>query len=398
MRQLVVALLAILLGACVTDSREDADLAITNVWVHDGTGAAPRRADVMVKDGRFAAVGSRGGAARSIDGRGLHLVPGLIDMHVHVAAVDGQTIAGRRFVDRGVTTVRDLGGFAEGLRTAVASPAGPRIHPAVTTLNGQAMAPFHRRVASEADARAALADLAKAGAAVVKIHRAFPPALLSPLVAAARARNLRVTGHIPLGLHPVQACERGMSGIEHVGSLVEAYVSVTPEAKQEDAIRYLLSAQSDALYRCLAERGVSVTPTLVLYESIARARSGAGPLPQQFRQFIAQMQAITLRLQRAGVPLLPGSDASGLQRPAVTPGEALLRELELLRQAGLSGQEVMRIAAANPARVLGVASDGRLIAAGLPADFMLLRADPRIDGASYSAPVAVFFEGVPVSR
>lgn len=398
MRWRFVGLLAVLVGGCATDGGVRADLAVTDVWVHDGTGADPVRSNVFVTAGRFASAGRRTDAQRTVDGRGLHLVPGLIDMHVHVAAVERKSLAGSRFVDRGVTTVRDLGGFANELRTAAVSLSGPRIRSSITTLNGQAMAPFHRPVASEADTRRAVADLAQAGAVIVKVHRGFPRALLAPLVETARERSLGVTGHIPLGLHPLQACELGMSGIEHVGSLVEAYVSVNFGASQDDAVRYLLSPQSDPLYRCFVERGVMVTPTLVLYESIARSRSGAGPLSPQFRQFIAKMQAITFRLERAGVRLLAGSDASGLDRPAVAPGESLLRELELLRQSGLSGAAVMRIAAENPARALGIAADGRLIASGLPADFLLLRSDPRIDDSSYRAPVAIYFGGAPVSR
>lgn len=398
MRPLIAGLLAILVGACAAHDRASADLAITGAWIHDGTGAAPLRGDVAVKDGRFAVTGPRRRAVQTIDGRGLHLVPGLIDMHVHVAAVEGKTVAGHRFAERGVTTVRDLGGFREGLRVAAVSPGGPRIRSAIATLNGEAMAPFHRRVASEEDVRGAVAELARSGAAVVKIHRAFPPSLLPALIHAARSRKLQVTGHIPLGLHPLQACELGLGGIEHVGSLVEAYVSVTPGASQQDAIDYLLSARSDDLYRCLSDRGVTATPTLVLYESIARARSGDGPILQQFRRFIGQMQAITLRLHRAGVALLPGSDASGLERPAVTPGAALLRELELLKEAGLPGEEVVRIAAANPARSLGIAADGRLIAPGLAADFILLRSDPRIDVSTYRYPAGIYFAGEAAPR
>ena len=393
--KLAAGLSLLLLAACAT-SRSAADLLITDPWVHDGSGADPVRAHVAVKDGRFLAIGEKLRALRTIDGSGLHLVPGLIDMHVHVAAVAGETVPPGEFLRRGITTVRDLGGFPAGIRSALALADGPRIHSAITTLNGEAMAPFHRPVASDAEARAAVADLAQAGAAVIKIHRAFKPALLPTLVAAAREKNLGVTGHIPLGLHPLRACELGMAGVEHVGSFVEAYVSAVPGAKQEDAIRYLLAAEAEPLYRCLAQRGVFVTPTLVLYESIAKARSGNGPIAPRFRDFIAQLQAIALRLHRAGVRLLPGSDASGLDQPAVAPGESLLRELELLQEAGLTGRELMRIAAANPAQALRIGAAGKLVGQGLAADFLILAADPRASAAAYSAPLHIFRAGQPV--
>lgn len=347
----------------------------------------------MVTDGRFSSLGGSARAKQSIDGRGLHVVPGLIDMHVHVAAVEGRTVAGEEFLNRGVTTVRDLGGFSAQIRAAAQSQAGPRVRSSLQTLNGKAMASFHRAVRSEADVRAAVEDLAASGASVIKIHRAFEPALVPHLVERARSRGLSVTGHIPLGLHPLQACELGMSGIEHVGSFIEAYVSAVEGAKQEDAVKYMLSKQSEPLYRCLALRGVAVTPTLVLYDSIARARAPTGPLPVEFTRFIGQMQAIVLRLQRSGVTLMAGSDASGLDRPAGAPGTSLLRELELLRGAGLEGPEVLRAVAANPAMSLGLGAGGRLIAPGLAADFLILDADPRADVSAYSRPVGIYFAG-----
>jgi N-acyl-D-amino-acid deacylase len=60
------------------------DLVIRGAEVHDGSGAAPVVADVGVRDDRIAAVGEvavRGG--REIDGRGLALAPGFVDVHTH---------------------------------------------------------------------------------------------------------------------------------------------------------------------------------------------------------------------------------------------------------------------------------------------------------------------------
>ena len=48
----------------------------------DGTG----KADIAVKDGRIAAIGdlSRAAAAETVDVRGLHLLPGVVDSQVHL--------------------------------------------------------------------------------------------------------------------------------------------------------------------------------------------------------------------------------------------------------------------------------------------------------------------------
>lgn len=60
------------------------DLLIQNAQVLDGTGAPGFTADVAVKDGKIAAVGKLSGeAAETVDGTGLTLAPGLIDVHGH---------------------------------------------------------------------------------------------------------------------------------------------------------------------------------------------------------------------------------------------------------------------------------------------------------------------------
>jgi N-acyl-D-amino-acid deacylase len=63
------------------------DLVIRGATVVDGLGNAPRRADVAVKDGRIEAIGDiKGGGAKTVDGGGLTLSPGIIDVHTHYDA------------------------------------------------------------------------------------------------------------------------------------------------------------------------------------------------------------------------------------------------------------------------------------------------------------------------
>ena len=65
------------------------DLVIRGGMLVDGTGAAPRRGDVALADGRIAALGDCGAAhaKRSIDAEGLVVTPGFVDIHTHY---DGQ--------------------------------------------------------------------------------------------------------------------------------------------------------------------------------------------------------------------------------------------------------------------------------------------------------------------
>jgi N-acyl-D-amino-acid deacylase len=61
------------------------DVLIRGGWVIDGSGALPYRADVGVLDAVVADVGrlDQAAATREIDAKGLHIVPGFIDTHVH---------------------------------------------------------------------------------------------------------------------------------------------------------------------------------------------------------------------------------------------------------------------------------------------------------------------------
>ena len=82
------------------------DLIVRRAQVHDGGGAAPFVADVGVRAGRILLVGSAGGAlaARQIDGDGLALAPGFIDLHSHADLTLPAFPQARNSIQQGVTT------------------------------------------------------------------------------------------------------------------------------------------------------------------------------------------------------------------------------------------------------------------------------------------------------
>jgi N-acyl-D-aspartate/D-glutamate deacylase len=86
-------------------AQQDYDLVIRGGTVIDGSGGAPRQADVATSGGRIAAVGHVAGAGHEeIDARGLLVTPGFVDLHTHY---DGQVTWENRLMPsaaHGVTT------------------------------------------------------------------------------------------------------------------------------------------------------------------------------------------------------------------------------------------------------------------------------------------------------
>ena len=135
------------------------DLVIRDVAVLDCTGRDPSgRHDVVVRDGRIAAIHRAGevargsGDARQIDGAGTTLMPGLTDAHVHFALIGKRGDHGDDplidhvlrvaayidgALDEGFTTVRDAGGLEPAWANAVEKGLvrGPRILPSGSALS-----------------------------------------------------------------------------------------------------------------------------------------------------------------------------------------------------------------------------------------------------------------------
>ena len=144
--------LALLAGLATAPVAAQDDIVFQGVRVFDGVGPAlSEPTNVRVSGNRIEAIGPTVSTegARVIDGQGRTLMPGLIDVHVHMtfSAMDMATLqspdltpelAGRaaaqgaeKMLLRGFTSVRDMGGPIFPLKAAIDSGAvkGPRIWP-----------------------------------------------------------------------------------------------------------------------------------------------------------------------------------------------------------------------------------------------------------------------------
>jgi imidazolonepropionase-like amidohydrolase len=329
-------------------------LAIVGVAVLDGEGPPVPGQTVVATGGVIERVGPADqvgppAGAVVVDGAGGTLLAGFVDAHVHLGFYPpARVLAG------GVTTVRDLGWPRErlaALRAAAAAPgaASPRLLVAEQVLTvpggyptraGWAPPGTARPVDGTGEAVRAVAELAEAGAAVIKVALddrvgpTLPGPVLAALVGAASERGLGVTAHVGTAAEAAKALAAG------VGEL--AHWPFDPDPLPH------------ALVDALAESVVAV-PTLHIDPTPAR-RAGV-------RRFVAR-----------GGRVVYGTDL-GNQGP---PPAVDVQELHLLVEAGLRPGQALAAATSLAAAHLGLAGTGR-VAPGARADLLLVDGDPMAD-------------------
>jgi imidazolonepropionase-like amidohydrolase len=346
-------------GSPTHDAATPPVVAVVGVAVFDGGGGPPVPGQTVVAaGGLIERIGPAGetvppAGALLVDGAGTTLLPGFVDAHVHLDFhLPGEVLAG------GVTTVRDLGWPAERLAALGAQAAAPWASPRllaagqIVTVPGgyPTRAPWAppgtaRPVDGPAEAAAAVAELAEAGAAVIKVALddrvgpTLPAPVLATLVEAAAERGLGVTAHVGTAAEAAKALAAG------VGELAHWPFDPRP--------------LPDPLVDALAESVVAV-PTLHIDPSPAR-RAGV-------RRFVA----------RAG-RVVYGTDLGNQGPPPAVDTE----ELRLLVEAGLRPAQALAAATSLAAAHLGLVGTGRVVA-GARADLLLVDGDPLADLAALS--------------
>ena len=410
-----VLMLALVLGACSSaESRSPAQpgtLALTNVTVIDGTGAAPVPGQTVVIEGRrITAVfpsGSRTppAGARVLDLAGHYVIPGLIDAHVHLASFDRGEIYPvllRHTLLGGVTTVRDMGGNArvvgELSRRARADDAeSPRIYYSAVVAGPEwfgrydpervrfwsyghtpGTAPGLRLLADTTDIEALVAEAVRIGATGLKVFTDVPTARLAALTAAAHARGLRVWSHavVPPS-RPEAVAGAGVDVVSHADMLIWSSAGANDSLVNRGVRSRLLRSVAPGspaqveLLREMRERGTLLEPTLLVMAmgNAERGRAVAGA-----DTIVAWAARMTAEAHRQGVPIVVGTDAIGTYTPNVHT------ELQLLVDwVGMTPREALRAATEHGARALGAQDSLGTVAVGKLADLVVLRADPSRD-------------------
>lgn len=301
--------------------------------------------------------------ARVIYGNGRWLAPGLIDMHVHIRAVDLP-----RYVENGVTTVRDLAGLDSVLAITDTSYFGPRIFVASKLLAGPNAqnVPFSLLMNRVQDAQAMVdAQLAR-GCDSIKVYDDLTREVYDAVVNAAHARGVKVAGH------------------------VTQRVDIRHAMTMQDSIEHLSGYPlgSAALNRDLAiashDSGVWNCPTMTVFTNHVTRN-----MPADVRQrLLDDRRALLTALDEAGARILAGTDAGYL----VPAGTALHDELDELFAAGLTRFEALSAATRSAAGYLGDPLSG-VIVPGARADLILVGANPLEDHSVLRRPSGVMLNG-----
>ena len=219
--------IAVLLAACLAVNPTADPLAFVGIDVVTMVPGQSvlRDQTVVIRQGRIAALGPRAGTpvdepVRTVDGRGLYLMPGLADLHVHLEHFDDPSVLDL-FLAHGVTTVRNMDGrprILEWRRQVEAGEVlGPRIITAGPILDGDPpLRPDNTAVADPPAARAAVAEQAAAGYDFIKVYTNLSAEAYRAVFAAAAEHGLPVAGHVPRFLDPGDARKAGQASIEHL--------------------------------------------------------------------------------------------------------------------------------------------------------------------------------------
>lgn len=418
-------------------------LLITGATMVEGAGAPPiGPVDILIEGNRIAALHVGGApdavkarATRTIDARGMHALPGFVDVHGHNGDPDKApqpSYGYKLWLAHGVTTVRGVsfgpGALSDAARSRANAITAPRLMPYAVF-----GAEWGKVVPDTADGARNWVRWAKAqGFDGVKFFNGQTPAVLGAALAEAGAQQLGTVAHLgQMGVAQVnarKAVELGLGGVTHFyghfesllrDGTIPAYPAGYNYADEQDRFAWVArladqivapgSERWNAYVDLLVEKGVTLSPTFNIYAAsrdVMRARNfewhDRYSLPSlrrfyapslinhgsyyhdwtsedetAWRRFYAPWMRLTRDFLNKGGRVTAGSDPGYIYQ---TWGFAYIGELEMLREAGLTPLEVIRAATLSGAEEIyapkGVEPPMGRIAVGKLADLVIVPGNP----------------------
>jgi imidazolonepropionase-like amidohydrolase/ABC-type multidrug transport system permease subunit len=423
-----------------------------------GNGKVIESGAILIRDGKIAGVYEGEGPdpksvkAMLIEASGKTILPGLIDVHVHIAAPGGfgETRSSppepamerhlAAYLYSGITAVRSVGDSLDAvLKVRGVVNSGEKLGaelltcgPLFTapgghgteyfsrmpeTVRQQAQAQFTRIPASAAEARKQVDALKDAGVDCIKavmdsgggsqVFNRMDVSYLQAILQQAHADGLPAAVHTGDARDVIDAVAAGADSIEH-GSfrdrvpdaafeqMVKQKTFYDPTLSAAEAFRDVLQANTALLDRSLVQQ-VGPKELLDSTKAFLASRDSEAML-QKMRAFPFDIKTGTDNFSKAyqhGVTLVTGSDAGN---PLVIHGPTVQRELELWVQAGIPPAVALQAATYNAARLLRVENRIGSIQKGNDADLLLVDGNPLEDINAIERISLVFFKGEHLNR
>jgi imidazolonepropionase-like amidohydrolase len=436
---LTAPLLAILLAG-FTASAQSNTIIIEHVTLIDGTGQQPLSdRSVVVKNGRFdeivpSSALAAGIEGQRIDGRGKYLIPGLVDMHVHLKGGMRDTPEGGRepandreqalralhsYLYSGVTSIYDAGNnpdFILSLRKD--ERAGRIVSPRIFATGAIVTAPgSHGSYFGDSTV-----DSWPEAQPTLDAHIAREPDVLKLTL---EERGWGARPLIPL--LDLDLMQRIIEYYNNQGIRTTAHTSSERRARQAifagiDTLAHpvIQGPISEDFARLMGAKKIPMTTTLTIGENYSRLVDHPEYLDQPlYLQALTEAERNQLRgetrdewsqrvwtqwmklmtpvaqenlrqIHTHGGVLVLGTDQS--------IGPAAHREMELLQDAGIPAHDIIRIATLNGAIFLGKEDEMGSIEPGKVADAVLLNKDPSEDVNHLKAIAMVMKNGKIIDR
>ncbi len=380
--------------------------------------------DVVIDKGVIVDVLERyaGSGEIDIDARGSFVMPGLIDGHMHfrLATMDFRAMIGwtevefgirmaalaHNTLERGFTTVRDLGGDVTGLMRAIAGGAtsGPRIVRAGRMLT---------QTGGHGDAEGGDRDVPTCGCAMRSTTFSIVADGAEAVRKAAR-HNLRegsdflkvhVSGGVASPSDPLDSVqytpgelEAAVTEAEHRGTYVAAH-AYSPEAIQQAVAAGVHSIEHGNLIDLptaeqMAEAGSVLVPTLVTYEAMNQLGEQLG-LPKANRDkntVVYEAGLASLEIAHtAGVTMGLGTDLIGETQTMQNREMAIRSEVQ-------PAEAILRSMWTTNARLCRLVGQIGVVAPGAFGDILVSRVNPLDDITAFSDPAGSLSHVVQAGR
>ena len=442
--------------ALYRDAMRQTTFLIRGARIFIGDGRVIESGGVLVRNGRIDEVydgdtpDPSSLKAEVLEAAGKTVLPGLIDVHVHLvspggvyadpkdyASADAMPRALAQYLYSGVTTVRSAGDpldLSLGTRSRIARGArlgaelvvsGPMFTAAgghgteyTQSLPANVRASYEAQIArtpkNEDEARQQVRELKAAGVDGLKaileagsggrLFDRLDTTILKAIGDQARAEHLPLVVHTATSRDVADALEAGAAGIEHgprdrisdelLQRIKASGAAYDPTLSVWEAQAHMAGGRQDLFDRSLVQQAV-VPSVLTATRKMLRERAAPNVEVEAAARRIVSLESENLkRAYAAGVRLVTGSDAGN---PLVFHGPTIQHELQLWVAAGIPPSAALQ-ATWNAARLLRAESRLGLVAKGHDADLLIVDGNPLADITATERISVVVFKGERVRR